>query len=109
MQDVLVETAIPDDVDGQLFWKKCFLGKEAVPFREFAVQFFDQFPSLKGKTPKSDEEAIMSGYIGEIKVRSALFGFGMLSLLYSLLRWARTRMLLETLQTECCNSCESTF
>lgn len=50
-----------------MFWKTCFLGKEQVDFQDFAVQFFDQFPSLKGKLPKPDEAPIMSGYVGEIK------------------------------------------
>ncbi len=66
LQNVLVEAAITD-VQGQLFWKTCFLGREAVPFREFSVQFFDQFDVLRGKIPKEEETAVRSGYIGEIR------------------------------------------
>lgn len=67
MGDLVLEVAIEDDIPGQLFWKSCFVGRETVPFREFAAQFFDQFPALRGKLPREDETAVMSGYIGEVK------------------------------------------
>lgn len=43
------------------------MGKESVQFREFAVQFFDQFQVLKGRIPREEETAVRSGYIGEIR------------------------------------------
>ena len=66
MQDVLVESSIRNP-SGQLFWKSCFLGKENVPFAEFADAFFGQFPQLRGQVPREDESAVMSGYVCEVQ------------------------------------------
>lgn len=71
--DVLVESSIQDPA-GQLFWKTCFLGRENVPFDEFAERFFGQFAQLRGKVPRNDETAVMSGYVGEVKKGTVLAG-----------------------------------
>eukprot|EP01091_Cochliopodium_minus_P005762 TRINITY_DN15661_c0_g1_i1.p1 TRINITY_DN15661_c0_g1~~TRINITY_DN15661_c0_g1_i1.p1 ORF type:complete len:309 (-),score=52.79 TRINITY_DN15661_c0_g1_i1:26-952(-) len=63
---VSIECAI-DDLQGQLFWNKCFNDNGKVMFNVFAKQFFEQYPLLRDyELPLQTNNIFdLSGYVGE--------------------------------------------